>query len=177
MKQSFKNYTHLKILKTFIIIIRIWFLYLIYLLFGVKPEVEVSLKHTRLSKNKMKGSDTLKNQINNPYSQNPNCSIDELLCSTAILNALEKYLTRYRPEHQHDGISVLKLLRMAFDDAFIYDKENHCKSKLDKIFDEVAVRDPNSILLKYYKAFKIYPFNLQRRIVASLLSYNQNKEE
>ena len=70
---------------------------------------------------------------------------------TALLQALVFYLIKYRPEHQRNFTSVMKLLRAAEVD----ENDANKKSKLDKIFDEVAVRDPNSIALKQYLTFKM----------------------
>jgi type IV secretion system protein VirD4 len=70
---------------------------------------------------------------------------------TALLQALCFYLIKYCPKHQQNFTSVMKLLRAAEVD------ENNpaMKSKLDRIFDEVASRDPNSIALKQYLTFKM----------------------
>ena len=70
---------------------------------------------------------------------------------TALLQALCFYLIKYCPKHQQNFTSVMKLLRAAEVD------ENNpaMKSKLDRIFDEVAIRDPNSIALKQYLTFKM----------------------
>jgi type IV secretion system protein VirD4 len=70
---------------------------------------------------------------------------------TALLQALVFYLIKYRPKHQQNFTSVMKLLRAAEVD----ENDANKKSKLDKIFDEVAVRDPNSIALKQYLTFKM----------------------
>jgi type IV secretion system protein VirD4 len=70
---------------------------------------------------------------------------------TALLQALVFYLIKYRPKHQQNFTSVMKLLRAAEID----ENNPNAKSKLDKIFDEVAVKDPNSIALKQYLTFKM----------------------
>ena len=70
---------------------------------------------------------------------------------TALLQALCFYLIKYCPEHQRNFTSVMKLLRAAEVD----ENDASKKSKLDRIFDEVAVRDPNSIALKQYLTFKM----------------------
>lgn len=70
---------------------------------------------------------------------------------TALLQALVFYLIKYRPKHQQNFTSVMKLLRAAEVD----ENDSTKKSKLDKIFDEIAVRDPNSIALKQYLTFKM----------------------
>lgn len=70
---------------------------------------------------------------------------------TALLQALVFYLIKYRPKHQQNFTSVMKLLRAAEVD----ENNPSNKSKLDKIFDEVAARDPNSIALKQYLTFKM----------------------
>ena len=70
---------------------------------------------------------------------------------TALLQALVFYLIKYRPKHQQNFTSVMKLLRAAEID----ENNPNAKSKLDKIFDDVAVSDPNSIALKQYLTFKM----------------------
>ena len=70
---------------------------------------------------------------------------------TALLQALVFYLIKYRPKHQQNFTSVMKLLRAAEVD----ENNPNNKSKLDKIFDEVAIKDPNSIALKQYLTFKM----------------------
>lgn len=70
---------------------------------------------------------------------------------TALLQALCFYLIKYCPKHQQNFSSVMKLLRAAEVD------ENNAsyKSKLDRMFDEVAIKDPHSIALKQYLTFKM----------------------
>ena len=70
---------------------------------------------------------------------------------TALLQALVFYLIKYRPKNQQNFTSVMKLLRAAEVD----ENNPNNKSKLDKIFDEVAIKDPNSIALKQYLTFKM----------------------
>lgn len=70
---------------------------------------------------------------------------------TALLQALCFYLIKYCPKHQQNFTSVMKLLRAAEID----ENDPTKKSKLDRIFDEVAVKDPNSIALKQYLTFKM----------------------
>lgn len=70
---------------------------------------------------------------------------------TALLQALCFYLKKYCPEHQRNFTSVMKLLRAAEVD----ENDASKKSKLDRIFDEVALKDPNSIALKQYLTFKM----------------------
>ena len=70
---------------------------------------------------------------------------------TALLQALVFYLIKYRPKHQQNFTSVMKLLRAAEVD----ENDSTKKSKLDRIFDEIQLRDPNSIALKQYLTFKM----------------------
>lgn len=70
---------------------------------------------------------------------------------TALLQALVFYLIKFRPKHQQNFTSVMKLLRA----AEVNENDPSQKSKLDKIFDEVAAKDPNSIALKQYLTFKM----------------------
>ena len=70
---------------------------------------------------------------------------------TALLQALCFYLIKYCPKHQQNFTSVMKLLRAAEVD----ENDPTKKSKLDRIFDEVAVKDPGSIALKQYLTFKM----------------------
>jgi type IV secretory pathway TraG/TraD family ATPase VirD4 len=70
---------------------------------------------------------------------------------TALLQALVFYLIKYRPKHQQNFTSVMKLLRAAEVD----ENDASKKSKLDRIFDEVAAKDPSSIALKQYLTFKM----------------------
>lgn len=70
---------------------------------------------------------------------------------TALLQALVFYLIKYRPPHQQNFTSVMKLLRAAEID----ENDSTKKSKLDQLFDEVAVKDPTSIALKQYLTFKM----------------------
>ena len=70
---------------------------------------------------------------------------------TALLQALVFYLVKFRPPHQRNFTSVMKLLRAAEVD----ENDSTKKSKLDRIFDEVQLQDPNSIALKQYLTFKM----------------------
>ena len=70
---------------------------------------------------------------------------------TAILHALMIYLIKYRPKEQQNFRSIMKLLRAAEVD----ENNPNVKSPLDRIFDEVAKRDANSIALKQYMTFKM----------------------
>lgn len=70
---------------------------------------------------------------------------------TALLQALVFYLIKYRPKEEQNFTSVMKLLRAAEID----ENNPNEKSKLDKIFDEIAIKDPNSIALKQYRTFKM----------------------
>ena len=70
---------------------------------------------------------------------------------TALLQALCFYLIKYCPKHQQNFTHVMKLLRAAEVD----ENDSSKKSKLDRMFDEVAIRDPYSIALKQYLTFKM----------------------
>lgn len=70
---------------------------------------------------------------------------------TALLQSLMFYLIKYRPKEEQNFTSVMKLLRAAEVD----ENNPNVKSALDRIFDEVERKDPNSIALKQYKTFKM----------------------
>lgn len=70
---------------------------------------------------------------------------------TALLQALCFYLIKYRPEKNRNFTSVMKMLRAAEID----ENDASRKSNLDRLFDEVALKDPNSIALKQYLTFKM----------------------
>ena len=70
---------------------------------------------------------------------------------TALLQALIFYLIKYRPKAEQNFTNVMKLLRAAEVD----ENNPNAKSKLDRLFDEVARNDPNSIALKQYTTFKM----------------------
>lgn len=70
---------------------------------------------------------------------------------TALLQALCFYLIKYRPKEEQNFTSVMRLLRAAEVD----EQNPGKKSKLDRIFDEVAVKDPTSIAYKQYQTFKM----------------------
>ena len=70
---------------------------------------------------------------------------------TALLQALMFYLIKYRPKEEQNFTSIMKLLRAAEVD----ENNPNVKSPLDRIFDEVAKRDANSIALKQYMTFKM----------------------
>ena len=72
-------------------------------------------------------------------------------CETALLQALCFYLIKYAKKEQRNFTSVMKLLRAAEVD----ENNPNKKSQLDKIFDEVAIKDPDSIALKQYQTFKM----------------------
>lgn len=69
----------------------------------------------------------------------------------ALLQALCFYLIHYCPKHLQNFTTVMKLLRAAEVDENNANK----KSKLDRLFDQVAESDPNSIALKQYLTFKM----------------------
>lgn len=82
---------------------------------------------------------------------------------TALLQALIFYLIKYRPKHEQNFTSVMKLLRAARVDENNANEE----SALDKIFKEVARKDPNSIALKQYMVFRQAP---ERTLMSILVS-------
>lgn len=70
---------------------------------------------------------------------------------TALLQALCFFLIKHRPKEEHNFTNVMKLLRAAEVDEVNPNK----KSKLDLIFDQVAIKDPDCISLKQYQTFKM----------------------
>ena len=70
---------------------------------------------------------------------------------TALLQALCFYLIKYAPEENRNFTAVMKMLRAAEID----ENDASRKSNLDRLFDEVAMNDPNSIALKQYLTFKM----------------------
>ena len=70
---------------------------------------------------------------------------------TALLQALMFYLIKYRPKEERNFTNIMKLLRAAEID----ENNPNAKSQLDRLFDEVARKDPNSIALKQYTTFKM----------------------
>ena len=81
-----------------------------------------------------------------------------------LLCALIEYLIKYRPKEEQNFTSIMKLLRAAEVDG---DNPN-AKSPLDRIFDEVQKRDPNSIALKEYRMFKMKEPLLAQNQIAEL---------
>lgn len=69
---------------------------------------------------------------------------------TALLQALMFYLIKYRPKEEQNFTSVMRLLRAADVD----ENNPNAESLLDKIFKEVAKRNPQCISLKQYMVFK-----------------------
>lgn len=82
---------------------------------------------------------------------------------TALLQALIFYLIKYRPKHEQNFTSVMKLLRAAKVD----ENNPSAESALDIIFKEVARKDPNSIALKQYMVFRQAP---DRTLMSILVS-------
>ena len=70
--------------------------------------------------------------------------------NSVFIQSLILYILKYRPKYQQTINSIFKLLRAAEVD----ENNPNNKSKLDKIFDEVAIKDPNSIALKRYVVTK-----------------------
>lgn len=70
---------------------------------------------------------------------------------TALLQALCFYLIKYRPKNEQNFTSVMKLLRA----AEVNENDPSQKSVLDRIFEDVEKKDPNSIALKQYQTFKM----------------------
>lgn len=82
---------------------------------------------------------------------------------TALLQALIFYLISYRPKHEQNFSSVMKLLRAAKVD----ESNPSGESTLDRIFKEVAKKDPNSIALKQYLVYRQAP---DRTLMSILVS-------
>ena len=57
----------------------------------------------------------------------------------------------YRPKEEQNFTSIMKLLRA----AEVNENDPNAKSSLDRIFDQVAIDDPDSIALKQYQIFKM----------------------
>lgn len=70
---------------------------------------------------------------------------------TALLQALIFYLRECAPPEQQNFTSVMKLLRAAEVDENNLNK----KSDLDRLFDNLANKNPKSIALKQYMTFKM----------------------
>jgi type IV secretion system protein VirD4 len=68
-----------------------------------------------------------------------------------ILNTLILYLIKYRPKEEQNFTSVLNLL----------------DSNLDKLFNELAIYDPDSKVLKYYTSFKMGADRISKSILRS----------
>lgn len=86
--------------------------------------------------------------------------------SSLLLQALIYYLLKYRPKEEQSFISIMKLLRAAN-----FDENNpNVKAPLDRIFDEVAKRDPYSIALCTYADFKMCAIKNQIESVKDLIN-------
>lgn len=84
-----------------------------------------------------------------------------------LLASLISYLVLYRPKHQRNFSSIAKLLRAS--DINAYDTSVN-RSKLDRLFDEVAVKDPTSIAFVCYTNAKTCRYFAFCDAVSSLLS-------
>ena len=82
-----------------------------------------------------------------PYSE----YCDNKNLKSCLLSALVMYLKMYRPKHQQNFTSVMKLLRAMKTDKYGPEKT----TPLDKMFADVFTKDPGSIMLKQYMDIKI----------------------
>ena len=76
-----------------------------------------------------------------------------------LLETLILYLIKYRPYHQQHWESILKLsLADERPNDILDEMFPSKKTKLDKIFEEVEVLDPKSVVVQNYRALKTMPF-------------------
>ncbi len=71
--------------------------------------------------------------------------------SEMLLTALIAYLVKYRPKEERTLENIMKLSRAAQID----EDNSGMKSPLDRIFDEVGKRDPNSFAYRQYQKFRV----------------------
>ena len=84
--------------------------------------------------------------------------------SNLLLMSCIFYTLKYRPKEEQNFTSIMKLLR-----ATEVDENNpKAKSKLDRLFDEVARNDPNSIILKCYKPLNRLDKNTFNNLVCEI---------
>lgn len=90
----------------------------------------------------------------------------------ALWKACVIYLYTYRPANEWKPENIGKLIRAAEVD----ENDTSKKPKLDRIFEEVALKDPYSMALKYYKTYKTFPLNHQKQSRGELLLHYLNNE-
>lgn len=89
------------------------------------------------------------------------------LSSQLLCNALIGFLKDHRPEHQQHFGSLMLLLQAASVNENSPDKNT---SKLDKVFEEVAEKAPQSWALSQYELVKKAAGKTQKSIIISLIA-------
>ena len=83
-----------------------------------------------------------------------------------LLKALIFYLKKEAPTYEQNFSTVLYLLRA----AEIKESGDNSKSPLDRLFDRLAIRDPEHIALKYYKEYRSGSAKTLKSIQITLVS-------
>lgn len=84
-------------------------------------------------------------------------------CAEELINTISEYLFTYRPKKDQTLVGARKM----FD--VIKNNRNGEKDMFDYLFDEVALKDPDSHVLEYYWRYKDYPVFI-RKTVHSVLN-------
>lgn len=83
-----------------------------------------------------------------------------------LLTSLIAYLWKYRPKEEQTVESILKLLT-----AGALSEYSNSKSPLDRIMDEVELKDPKSIAAQYYRRYQVGASKTKMSILITLTSH------
>lgn len=103
------------------------------------------------------------------FDHNYLLKFDPLVQAAAIslITAITDYLDNYEPSYEQTSANVLLLLRY----SIISEENPAAEATLDKLFNEIAKADPESIVICNYKTYKTFPGYIQREALAVLLYY------
>ena len=83
-----------------------------------------------------------------------------------LLNAVIAFLYRYASKDKQNFTSVMNMIRA----AEVNEQDDSYQSKLDLMFEKIAVSDPNSFALKQYRNFKQGAGKTMKSILISVLT-------
>ena len=125
-------------------------------------------------------SNKIEKIIKNPYRIWDAVYFSEYCCARLVLSLAEQVFYRASPNakerdiEKKDILSVLKATNILhpYQLATKFTENNSDNSRFDAVLDEIMKNDPLGNIAKQYYAFKMYPSDVRRRVVANILYAN-----
>jgi hypothetical protein len=127
-------------------------------------------------------------EFDNPFIGCDNYIV-EYYCSEMLLKAICLYIVKNRPQEEHTGKSIYKILdsnKGIYSPYQPYTRvgqpfsrsgynQGHGGSGMDEVFNHLHKNKPFVIEVEYYKVFTLFTPQQQETVVATLLAANFSK--